>query len=134
MMTRKEAINVLKNEIQCVLRDSCERSECASCDLVMPIERILSAYDMAIAALQEQEERENKMPLTLEEVKRINNEPVWVCFFGGAIAREDGWFILIDNGEYEYEVLLRGKESCYKSYNYYGKTWIAYKNRPKEET
>ena len=39
-MTREEAINVLENEKKCVLRDSCERSECASCDLVMPIERI----------------------------------------------------------------------------------------------
>lgn len=57
MMTRKEAINVLKNEIKCVLRNSCERIECASCELVMPIEQILSAYDMAISALREQEER-----------------------------------------------------------------------------
>lgn len=56
-MTREETISVLENEKKCVLRDSCERSECASCDLVMPIERILSAYDMSIAALREQEIR-----------------------------------------------------------------------------
>lgn len=53
-MTREQAINVLETEKKCVLRDSCERSECASCDLVMPIEQILSAYDMAISVLQEQ--------------------------------------------------------------------------------
>ena len=56
-MTRKEAINVLLNEKECVLRETCERLECASCELVMPVGNILSAYDVAIDALREQEER-----------------------------------------------------------------------------
>lgn len=77
-MTREEAITVLENEVKCVLRDSCERSECASCDLVMPVEKILSAYDMAISALQEQDERENPKPLTLDELRGMDGEPVWL--------------------------------------------------------
>lgn len=56
-MTRKEAINVLLNEKECVLRETYERLECASCELVMPVGNILSAYDVAIDAIREQEER-----------------------------------------------------------------------------
>ena len=56
-MTREEAIKVLQTEIACVKRQDCARIECAKCDLVLEESAILTAYDMAIAALREQEER-----------------------------------------------------------------------------
>lgn len=131
-MTRKEAINVLKNEIQCVLRDSCERSECASCDLVMPIERILSAYDMAIVALQEQEERENPKPLTWDVLVASKGTPVWI----EENENQKGYWAIIG------ETFLGGKQVCMISNEYdedwgyrglYLNTWYAYRNKPKEE-
>ena len=98
-MTREEAINVLENEKKCVLRDSCERSECASCDLVMPIERILYAYDIAIAALREQEEREKRYNSEKRIKLDINNlfrqiEDV-ISNSRSKIARENGFGIAI---------------------------------------
>ncbi len=51
-MTEKEAIDVIKTEKKCVLRNmrGCTR-DCAHCDLVLPEDDILLAYDMAIRAL-----------------------------------------------------------------------------------
>lgn len=51
-MTEKEAIEVIKTEKKCVLRNmrGCTR-DCAHCDLVLPEDDILLAYDMAIRAL-----------------------------------------------------------------------------------
>lgn len=59
-MTRNEAIKVLRNEVACVQRETCERPECASCDLVLPVEKVLSAYDMAISALCTQQKQESE--------------------------------------------------------------------------
>ena len=51
-MTNEKAIEVIKTERRCVLRNirGCDR-DCGKCDLVLPDEDILMAYDMAIRAL-----------------------------------------------------------------------------------
>ena len=50
-LTNKEAIVVIETEKKCVARANiCDR-DCAHCDLVLPEEDILLAYDMAIMAL-----------------------------------------------------------------------------------
>lgn len=51
-MTNERAIEVLLTEKKCVLRNirGCDR-DCGKCDLVLPDEEILTAYDMAIRAL-----------------------------------------------------------------------------------
>jgi len=56
-MTNIEAVEVIKTEKKCVLRNirGCDR-DCAKCDLVLPDEDILTAYDMAIKALNEEED------------------------------------------------------------------------------
>ena len=51
-MTNNEAIKILRNEIKCVMRHDCNRSECSACDLVMNEEDILEAYEVAIDALR----------------------------------------------------------------------------------
>lgn len=63
--------------------------------------------------------------LTIEQLRRMDGEPVWVDFTGSAIKREPGWFIL-KNAQDE-EVYIVGKTSVYKGYEYYGKTWLAYR-------
>lgn len=52
-MTNIEAIEVIKTEKKCVLRNmrGCNR-DCGKCDLVLPEEDILLAYDMAIKWLR----------------------------------------------------------------------------------
>lgn len=55
-MTPKEAIECLKNEKLCILiadKNECTR-ECSKCDLVMETDTLLTAYDMAIEALEKQ--------------------------------------------------------------------------------
>ena len=56
-MTNKEAIEVIFTEWKCVDRNDgihCDR-KCEDCDLVLPIERIMDAYNMAISALEAQD-------------------------------------------------------------------------------
>lgn len=52
-MTNERVIEVLKNEKKCVLRNirGCDR-DCGKCDLVLPDEEILTAYDTAIRVLE----------------------------------------------------------------------------------
>lgn len=52
-MTNERVIEVLKNEKKCVLRNirGCDR-DCGKCDLVLPDEEILTAYDIAIRVLE----------------------------------------------------------------------------------
>jgi hypothetical protein len=46
-------------------------------------EAVTAAYVAGLAALQEQAERENPAPLTLEQVKQMRGKPVW-CQEAGA--------------------------------------------------
>lgn len=52
-MNVERAIKVIQTEKKCVLRNirGCDR-ECDKCDLVLPEEEILTAYEMAIEALK----------------------------------------------------------------------------------
>lgn len=50
-------------------------------DLVLSVtESEHEAARMAISALRAQAERENPQPLTLEELRRMDGQPVWVTF------------------------------------------------------
>ena len=55
-MTRAEVIEMLKTEKACVERQDrkpqCNRY-CESCDLCMPIEKVLEGYELAIQALEQ---------------------------------------------------------------------------------
>ena len=66
-MTNKRAIEIIENEKQCVIRQSgpgivCDRN-CASCELVLPDQDVLDAYDKAIAALENLEDCRNELCL-----------------------------------------------------------------------
>lgn len=52
-MTNERVIEVLRTEKKCVLRNirGCDR-DCAKCDLVLPDDEILTAYDTAIRIIQ----------------------------------------------------------------------------------
>ena len=51
-MTKDEAIKIIKTEMECVSRPDCDRLACAYCDLAMRDEDVLTAYQMAVDALQ----------------------------------------------------------------------------------
>lgn len=100
-------IEVLEREMECVRRkaeNNCD--ECGNCDLLMDDRRILTAYARAISALRAKKkpkspcaacgyggkyldappctscpahpkEPEKNEPLTLEELKEMDGQPVW---------------------------------------------------------
>ena len=53
-MTREDAIKIIKNEEDCVLTD-CYRPSCESCNFFMETNDILTALDMAIEALEQEQ-------------------------------------------------------------------------------
>ncbi len=67
-MTAEEAIRVLRNERECVQRQGCDRN-CAVCDLVLPDEIIINAYDMAIAAFRQNDEEVKAYRAEIEEIR-----------------------------------------------------------------
>ena len=61
------AIDVIKTELTCVQRDCCRiENQCAKCDLVLPVEEIISAYRKCISLLEHEEQ--------IEELEKENAE------------------------------------------------------------
>lgn len=75
------------------------------------------ALSTALAAMREQQERENPHPLTLEELRERANKPYWHKSLTG---RESKWLILDDH--------IAARPEDY----HYGEWWIAYDYQPKE--
>lgn len=95
-MDAENAIKTLENEVTCVRRETCERSRCVSCDLVLPVEQVLAAYEMAISALRKVAEIDQVKPLALEELREMGGDPVWLeCDTGDG---ECGYWCLCDKG------------------------------------
>lgn len=87
--------------------------------------------EMAIAALRAQLEQENPKPLTLDELREMDGEPIWCV---SIIAKKSEWAILrIVETPKTWLIAVAGAAAGYGDKDAYGKTWLAYRNRPKEE-
>ena len=79
------------------------------------------ALDMAISALRQQDVADKDVgknePLTLDELRKMDGEPVWCVSLGAKLSRGDGWYIGVNNW------YMGG----------YGKTWLAYRQKPEED-
>ena len=88
------------------------------------------ALDMAISALRQQEhfrEVTKKVePLTLDELREMDGEPVWVVWPDGRIKSQ--WLIVGSAFWIDMFVEWDGKIS----YDY-GNTWLAYRQNPEED-
>ena len=88
------------------------------------------ALDMAISALRQQEhfrEVTKKVePLTLDELRKMDGEPVWVQSPG--VPEYGRWAIV--EGVGENCLFLRDDFTCHD----YGKTWLAYRQKPEDGT
>ena len=104
-MTIEETIKVLSNERACVMRNTagaCDR-KCADCDLVLPDEQVISAYRMAVNILRAQQEAEKNEPLTMDQLWKMNGQPVYVVGEpGGCI---DGWQLVMI-GRFDVDVIF----------------------------
>ena len=115
-MTREEAIKVLRTE-------SVEIGGNA-----VSVCRFWEALDMAIAALRQQDARKND-PLTLDELRQMDGEPVWVEFQDGS----GGCWGLVHIAMFTHIVFANGL-FCTVGKPYFGKTWMTYRRKPEEGT
>lgn len=87
------------------------------------IEEVKEFYHTAEEALLHQQERENPHPLTLEELKQMDGQPVWIVKNG-----EGGKWFIFDVGVWS-KILYAGDKF---NLDFYGETWLAYRYPPKE--
>lgn len=98
------------------------------------LERYKEALSMAVAALREQEERENPKPLTLDELRKMDGEPVFIV---DLVHKSEpnvsdlwgGWIVFTKHNQNGF--IPRGG-GFFSNYGY-GKSWLAYRNKPKED-
>lgn len=97
-------------------------------------DELRDAISLAMTALREKAEREDPKPLTLEEVKNADG-PLWIAqLVTRGIECDPDWAILTDSGvPGAFYVWWFGSE-CEETARHvdYGKTWIAYRHKPKE--
>ena len=115
-MTTNEAIEIL--------RKNRPTSDPRPCGL-----ELCDAVDMASSALRQQdhlrEVTKKVEPLTLDELRKMDGEPVWVQSPG--VPEYGRWAIV--EGVGENCLFLHDDFTCHD----YGKTWLAYRQNPEEE-
>ena len=127
-MTREDAIEILRKN-----RPTSDPRPCGM--------ELCDALDMAISAIRQQEhfrEVTKKVePLTLDELREMDGEPVWVHTFS-AIKKKTNvaqWAILETVGSANATFLRAGVNSrLTKWFCNYGNTWLAYRQKPEEES
>lgn len=93
---------------------------------------------MAVAALREQEERENLKPLVLDELRKMDGEPVWVSVSKNwrESGVSEGWCIVrfhsVDDRVRVYIYDTRHGARFFAQQDY-GISWLAYRQKPKGE-
>lgn len=85
--------------------------------------------EMALTALRAQQEQEDPKPLTLDELQKMDGEPVWVVWPNRGIRGQ--WFVV---GSYDWRRMEDDNmilDSRYGKSNVWN-AWIAYRHKPKE--
>lgn len=108
MLTRAEAIKHLEPYLD---------NECYT-------EKHRQAVKLAIDALREQEDRANPQPLTLEELDRMEGEPVWVEHYSNGGEWVTVHWDIHNSITTAYKACLRKSD--------YGEYWIAYRHKQEE--
>lgn len=81
-------------------------------------------YEQALTILRAQQECENPESLTLEELREMDGEPVWI------IAGNVSWWDIVFSSNKEWLYLMR--EKCLPLSRY--GDWLAYRHKPEEGT
>lgn len=106
-------------------------------DTPMPGARAM--FEIAAAAVREKAEREDPKPLTLEELRQMDGEQVWMEIINGGefwLPIDSTWVeVKTNNFQKAVEFWLFGsEEELDPNPKNYGKTWICYRYKPKEAT
>lgn len=135
-MTIEEAIKYFAN----MTKDKTALSvakKTGSPKMVDVVKQIYEANELAITALREKAERDNPAPLTIEELRQMDGEPVYVSDLQRP--KESEYCIIHANDKYGHgdenrSAQISGCECFWYDFETYGDTWIAYRHKPKEET
>ena len=98
-------------------------------------EAVNAAYVAGLAALYEKLEREKNDPLTLEELREMDGEPVWVET--SDIKKANRWAFVDVGCEVVRFFDTRCGVKCQVMGNHfrtYRKTWLAYRRKPEGRT
>ena len=101
---------------------ACTGAECA--DLYPMIDRLADYEDTGLTPEEVKALVPTpNAPLTLEELREMDGDPVWVCLPDGS---HGGWMI-------NYQGWCTNRFASTERYGTYGKSWLAYRRRPEEE-
>jgi hypothetical protein len=90
-------------------------------------DELADALNVALAAIGAQQEAATK-PLALDELLKMNGEPVWVEDLQVKTLSSYG-IVVIDEEPYSYVTVPLGNIPLQN----YGKTWLAYRRKPNED-
>ena len=113
-MTNEEAIEILRRN-----RPTSDPRPCGM--------ELCDAVDMAISALRQQEHDRNE-PLTLDELRQMEGHPVYI------VENTEYWAIVNSFDQAGVYLLSYGNPDDYGYFGFYGKTWLAYRQKPEEGT
>ena len=122
-MTREEAIKILEYPVKKWSMEWDEREDGLS---------YYEALDMAISALRQQdhfrEVTKKVEPLTLDELRQMEGQPVYI------VENTEYWAIVNSFDQAGVYLLSYGNPDDYGYFGFYGKTWLAYRQKPEEGT
>lgn len=94
--------------------------------------RAIELEKIKISALQEKQQRENPQPLTLDELRKMNGQPVW----GQSLINDKPgeWFIVrIVEMSATWFIACAGATQGFGDKDTYGESWLAYRRPPEKE-
>ena len=89
---------------------------------------LAEAMQMAIDALQEKAEREDPKPLTIEQLRQMDGEPVYIVDQCKESTLLTGWIVF--SHHHDDGFVPRGNAGWF-SVSGYGERWLAYRHKPK---
>lgn len=98
------------------------------------IERVVNTNDVQgcleelCAILNDEQQAQGNDPLTLEQLREMEGDKIYIHYIDGFYSDEDGAYF----GKFEQLVReCEGKlTACELPLKYYGKTWLAYRHKP----
>ena len=126
-MTIEEAIEWMQEE-----KGSFERApDINGCPMTKCWQKAIDVYDMAISALRRQdhfrEVTKKVEPLTMDELRRMEGQPVYI------VENTEYWAIVNSFDQAGVYLLSYGNPDDYGYFGLYGKTWLAYRQKPEED-
>lgn len=84
---------------------------------------------MGAAALRELDRQEKQEPITIDELRQMDGEPVWAVLTVKTVGQKAGYALIYNNCKYATQRWV----NIPLWYSEYGEIWTAYRHRTEEE-